>query len=133
MAISERRRLTFTTIVVTLLGTFTAFILLSALMPSTASTPILPPGGVLVYIQNNSFPADSESGSDGQRRNITVQAGTTVIWNNLDLPRTAHTITSIDDLFDSGSIAPFSYTFIDPGVYNYRCTIHGMRGRVTVL
>ncbi len=133
MAISERRRLTFTTIVVTLLGTFTAFLLLSALLPSTASTPTLPPGSILVYIQNNAFPADSESGPDGQRRNITVPVGTTVVWNNLDLPGTAHTVTSLQDLFDSDALSPFSYTFTEPGVYNYRCTIHGMRGMVTVL
>ena len=133
MAISERRRLAFTTIAVILMGTVTAFLLLSALLPSTASTPAPAPGSVEVYIQNNEFPADTESGPDSQRRNITVPVGTTVVWNNLDLPRTAHTVTSLQDLFDSGGLSPFSYTFTESGVYNYRCTIHGMRGRVTVL
>ncbi len=133
MAISERRRLTFTTITVILMGTVTAFLLLSAVLPSTASTPVPAPGSVVVYIQNNAFPADAESGPDSQRRNITVPAGTTVVWSNLDLPGTAHTVTSLQDLFDSDALSPFSYTFTEPGVYNYRCTIHGMRGMVTVL
>ncbi len=131
MAISKRKRLTFTTTAVILMGTVSAFLLFSAFLPSTASTPVLAPGSVLVNIQNNTFPADAESDPDGRPPTITVPVGTTVVWSNLD--RATHTVTSVQDLFDSGGLYPFSYTFTEPGVYSYGCFIHGMRGRVIVL
>lgn len=63
---------------------------------------------------------------------ISVNAGTTVTWTNND--STAHTVTS--DEFDSGNIAAggsFSYTFDEPGTYDYTCTYHPtMQGTVTV-
>lgn len=70
--------------------------------------------------------------------NITVPAGTTVTWvQNGDNP---HTTTSYDGLWDSGMIAggsgeSFSYTFEEPGTYEYYCIPHealGMVGTVTV-
>ncbi len=131
MAISERRRFTFTTITVILTGTVTGFLLLSALLPSTATTPTAAPGFDEVYIKDNAFSA-ATSPPDVWQPNITVPVGTTVTWTNLD--QITHTVTSTMGLFDSGGLSPFSHTFTEPGVYNYICTIHSsMKGKVIVL
>ncbi len=65
---------------------------------------------------------------------LTVPAGTTVIWHNNDAA--AHTVTTIDPLFGSELLSrdgTFSYTFEQPGEYDYYCTIHPyMRATVTV-
>lgn len=68
---------------------------------------------------------------------ITVPAGTAVIWTNND--SSAHTVTSLSGApvaFDSGVLNPgatFSYTFTQPGIYPYHCRIHPwMLGNVTV-
>ena len=48
---------------------------------------------------------------------ITVPAGTTVIWTNLDSG--LHTVTGTNGKFDSGVMDQgenFSYTFLDPGI-----------------
>ena len=66
----------------------------------------------------------------------TVAVGTTVTWTNSDT--TAHTVTSNagDALtFDSGHINPagtFSFTFTRAGTFPYTCTIHDMKGTITV-
>jgi plastocyanin len=71
-------------------------------------------------------------------KELTVQAGTTVVWTNNDpFP---HTVTSgtrgsptslFDQTVDPGKT--FSYTFQDPGTYPYFCSIHpGMDGVITV-
>ena len=63
----------------------------------------------------------------------------TVYWINED--SAFHSVTSgqqenPDGLFDSGHIAPdekFSYTFTEPGVYSYYCTLHPwMNGMIKV-
>jgi hypothetical protein len=66
---------------------------------------------------------------------ITVQAGTTVRWTNLDADN--HTITSADGLFASpvfGQNGHWQYTFSTPGTYKYYCQVHGvfMTGWVVV-
>lgn len=66
---------------------------------------------------------------------LTVPAGTTVAWTNQDV--VAHTTTSDDDLWGSGRMSQgdtFSFTFEEPGTYNYICTIHPaqMQGTVVV-
>jgi plastocyanin len=70
--------------------------------------------------------------------NITVEPGTTVTWvQNGDNP---HTTTSYDGLWDSGMLEggsgnTFSFTFDEPGTYDYYCIPHenlGMVGSVTV-
>ncbi len=69
---------------------------------------------------------------------ITVPAGSTVTWvQNGNNP---HTTTSYDGLWDSGLIpggsgGTFSFTFNEPGTYEYFCIPHedqGMVGVVTV-
>src|SRR5687767_11299315 len=84
--------------------------------------------GVTVRMEDNFFdPA-----------NITVEPGTTVTWvQSGDNP---HTTTSYDGLWDSGIIeggsgGTFSFTFEEPGTFEYFCIPHeemGMIGSVTV-
>jgi plastocyanin/uncharacterized membrane protein YozB (DUF420 family) len=65
---------------------------------------------------------------------VTVPAGTTVVWTNLD--SAPHTVTSTSGIFDSGVMdegVSFSYTFQDPGTYDYYCLIHPyMKAKVIV-
>ena len=56
---------------------------------------------------------------------ITVKAGSTVTWKNLD--GEPHTVTSADGLFRSGALdtdETYSYKFDKPGTYKYVCSIH---------
>jgi plastocyanin len=65
-----------------------------------------------------------------------VTAGTTVRWTSHG--RHVHTVTAEDVRWDSGDLGPgasYSYTFNQPGTYDYFCRYHsekGMRGRVIV-
>lgn len=67
-------------------------------------------------------------------KELHVKVGDTVTWMNAD--RQAHTATSDDGTFDSGSLFPngtFSFTFKKAGTYPYACTIHPtIRGKVIV-
>jgi plastocyanin len=74
-----------------------------------------------------------------QPQQITVRVGTTITWTNQD--SVAHTVTAGSrdtptGLFDPGEIAaggPFSFTFTEPGTYEYHCALHpGMDGTVIV-
>lgn len=96
---------------------------------SSATTPSSPAAGDgvttdRISIENFSFtPATA-----------TISAGTTVTWINND--STAHDVTSTDgpgvdaattSTFASGRLAQgdtFSFTFDEPGTYDYECTIH---------
>lgn len=56
---------------------------------------------------------------------LTVKAGTSVTWKNLD--GEPHTVTSVDGLFRSGAIdqnESFTFKFDKPGTYKYLCSIH---------
>ena len=56
---------------------------------------------------------------------LTVAAGTTVVWTNLDPVQ--HTVTDINQLWDSGLFDPaasYSMTFSTPGTYTYYCIPH---------
>ena len=86
-------------------------------------------------------PANAENAFDP--RELTIVVGTTVRWTNLDsLPHTVTSGTSdgtagaADGLFDSGFLNPedtFTYTFNEPGEYDYFCLPHPwMIGKVTV-
>jgi len=62
-------------------------------------------------------------------REITISAGTTVVWNHEG--QRPHTVTADDGLFDSGQIVngdTFRFTFDEPGTYPYYCEFHGGPG-----
>jgi len=65
----------------------------------------------------------------------TVTTGTTVVWSNDDAA--VHTVTAAGGNFDSGRLPPgstFEYVFIEPGTYEYFCSLHPrtMAGRIVV-
>lgn len=64
----------------------------------------------------------------------SVTPGSTVTWKNLD--EEPHTVTSETGEFRSGGLdtnETFSFKFVKPGVYKYRCSIHPqMVGTITV-
>jgi amicyanin len=65
---------------------------------------------------------------------ITVKAGTTVVWTNHDdIP---HTVTSSTGVFRSKALDTddtFSFTFTTPGTYKYFCALHPhMTGSIVV-
>jgi plastocyanin len=56
---------------------------------------------------------------------LTVKAGSTVTWVNLD--DEPHTVVSNTQLFRSGALdtnETFSFKFIEPGTYHFTCSIH---------
>ena len=65
---------------------------------------------------------------------ITIKAGATVKWLNLD--DEPHTVFSNAGLFRSSALdtkESFSFTFDKPGTYHYLCTIHPqMLGTIVV-
>jgi plastocyanin len=65
---------------------------------------------------------------------LTVKAGTTVTWTNLD--STNHPVASDTGVFNSGTLnngQSYSYTFNQTGSYPYHCTVHpSMTGTITV-
>ncbi|MHB1377132.1 MAG: cupredoxin domain-containing protein [Candidatus Humimicrobiaceae bacterium] len=72
-------------------------------------------GGQAVLIKSNAFDPAS----------LTIKVGDTVTWTNND--SYAHTVTSDNGAFDSGSMAgggTFSFTFKTAGTFSYHCSIH---------
>lgn len=64
---------------------------------------------------------------------LTVPVGTAVTWTNQD--GIAHTTTSDDAVWDSGVLAgggTFSFTFDEPGSFEYFCSIHPAQMRATI-
>lgn len=84
-----------------------------------------PPAAGAVAIQGFAFaPQD-----------VTVAAGTEVVWTNLD--DTDHSIQDTGGLFPEseafGLDETFGFTYLEPGSYPYICGIHNyMRGTITV-
>lgn len=78
--------------------------------------------------------AQTENPGDYSVNVLQVKVGDTVRWTNDDTM--AHTVTSTDEEFDSGFLIPgqtFTYTFNEPGEFEYLCTPHPwMRARVVV-
>lgn len=65
---------------------------------------------------------------------LTVAAGTIVVWKNLD--GQPHTVISVDGLFRSPALDQndsFRFIFDKPGVYRYICSLHPrMKAVITV-
>ena len=78
--------------------------------------------------------AEIEDPADYSVNVLTIPVGTTVTWTNEDT--TMHTVTAVDDSFDSGYYGEgesWSYTFTEPGEYEYYCIPHPwMRAKVIV-
>ena len=78
--------------------------------------------------------AESENPADYSVNVLTVEVGTTVTWTNDDA--ILHTVTATDGAFDSGFFGEgerWSYTFDEPGEYEYYCVPHPwMRAKVVV-
>ena len=98
--------------------------------------------GVLAVYAGMSLAA-GYSGSDGQitidnfsftPQSLTVKAGATVTWTNKD--DVPHTVMSTTKKFRSRVMdtdEKYSYTFNDPGTYEYFCSVHPhMTGKVIV-
>ena len=110
------------------------------------STTEVPPGaeGVTVDIMagaSDSQPMDAtdefaagESPADYSVNELRISVGTTVTWANRD--NMLHTVTAVDGSFDSGFLdqgETFSYTFTQPGEFEYFCLPHPwMRAKVIV-
>ena len=88
-----------------------------------------------------SGPNCSQSNNCFSPDTVTVAPGTTVEWQNND--KVSHTVTSgspsdnqTGTIFDSSLIAAgkdFTFTFNNPGTYNYFCQVHPwMTGQVIV-
>ncbi len=65
---------------------------------------------------------------------ITISAGSQVTWiNKDDVP---HTVVSVDHQFKSKALdtdEKFSFTFPNPGTYEYFCSVHPkMTGKIVV-
>ena len=76
----------------------------------------------ITIVQNAALPSTAQPYSPA-----TFQAyvGQTVTWVNRDT--TAHTVTSKDNLFDSGIMAigaRYEFTFTQAGTFQYYCTLH---------
>ncbi len=80
--------------------------------------------------------AETESPADYSVNELMITLGTTVTWTNNDTGM-VHTVTAADGSFDSTILQPgqsFSYTFNDPGDFEYFCSPHPwMRARISVM
>ena len=90
-----------------------------------ASSP-LHAGEVMVHVGHNKLdPSD-----------LTVAAGTTVVFHNLDEMPGGHTIVADDGSFQSPALAKnksWSHTFTEPGVYRYSIKEHpSAKGKIVV-
>ena len=104
--------------------------------PQPASTPAAPrPGPATVAPQGEPSLSIGIASFAFAPASLTVRAGQSVTWSNTD--PIAHTTTSDDGVWDSGTLLPGSTlttTFSQPGTYTYYCKIHPfMRGAVTVI
>lgn len=78
--------------------------------------------------------AEEEVPGDYSINVLEIPVGTTVTWTNQD--PIIHTVTAVDESFDSGFMREgetWSYTFEEPGEFEYLCTPHPwMRAKVIV-
>ena len=98
--------------------------------PAPAPAPTPPPAPAAVPATISASIADFAFSPN----QLTVKAGTKVMWTNSDAA--THTVTSDDGVFESGSLSSgktFSFTFSAPGSFSYHCGPHpSMRATVTV-
>lgn len=94
-------------------------------LPVSNATPQAASGSKIVDVSISNFAFTPAS--------VTVSTGDTVRWTNQD--SATHTVKG--SFFESGSLAQgdtYEFTFTEPGVYDYACSIHpSMKGTVTVV
>lgn len=93
-----------------LLASLGAMVFIAA--PSAA---LAAPAATVVAIQNFAFSPAT----------LTVKAGTTVTWKNLD--DEVHTVVGPAGAFRSAGLDQgdaYAFRFDKPGVYKYRCSLH---------
>ncbi len=76
----------------------------------------------ITIVQNAASPNTAQSYSPAT---FQAHVGQTVTWVNRDT--TAHTVTSKDNLFDSGIMdigARYEFNFTQAGTFQYYCTLH---------
>jgi plastocyanin len=99
--------------------------------PGTGASPAASPGASPIAVQEVKVEIKDLAFSP---QTIEVPVGTTVTWTNEDV--TQHTVVSEDKLFGSEILQKgdtFSYTFDEPGTYDYICSLHpSMKGQVVV-
>jgi plastocyanin len=107
-------------------GIGVAGLLAAALPPAGAGSapPVAAATSATIEIANFKFaPPD-----------MTVTAGTTVIWKNAD--DSPHRVADLNGAYASAALDTddsFSHTFATPGVYRYICSIHPyMQGEIVV-
>jgi len=108
-------------LVAAILGAATATMLAAVVLPGWADTAA---PATAVSIDNFTFGPQS----------VTVKAGTTVTWTNMDdIP---HAIAAVSKQFKSKTLDTddaYSFTFTTPGSYEYFCSLHPhMTGTVVV-
>jgi plastocyanin len=106
------------------LAFFSALLVGSPLRPHSVAAAEVKPSATAITIDNFSFAP----------MQLEIAAGTQVTWiNKDDVP---HTVVSIDHKFKSRALdtdESFSFTFQDPGTYEYFCSVHPkMTGRIVV-
>jgi plastocyanin len=114
-------------------------------MWSAAAVLVLLSGAGMVFAVPHVLAADSQVGMvEGSQSDyhswkfdpveITVPAGTTVVWQNKG--QLDHTATAENGSFDSGNLKPggsFQFKFSTPGDYKYFCTPHKDLGMIGVV
>jgi len=94
---------------------------------TTLATPAPSGGSNSIMIKNFAFsPAD-----------LTIKTGTTVTWVNQDgAPHQIASDSGTPVAFNSDALAngaSYQFTFTQPGIYTYHCTIHpSMKGMISV-
>ena len=110
------------------------------MIDETPEEPTGPQTHVVDIPAGTSVPGCEETNACYLPADITINAGDTVEWINVDTA--AHTVTGgspadgPSGVFDSSLVmadATYAFTFEDAGIYNYFCMVHPwMLGSVTV-
>lgn len=103
-------------------------------LPATGGQVPSPIQGVKISIISGAAVNTSSPGYSPSSIVVVIGINNTVTWTNDDVA--PHTVTEKNRLFDSGNMnsgSSFSYTFTNPGTYEYICLYHSwMHGVVIV-
>ncbi|MEM0481403.1 MAG: plastocyanin/azurin family copper-binding protein [Nitrososphaerota archaeon] len=92
---------------------------------------------VIVNIIPGSWDPNQQDNFVPKSIRVVLNINHTIVWINRENIDVSHTVTHVNRLFDSGLFGPginWSYSFRDPGSYQYFCIPHPwMRGSVEVV